>query len=90
MWFAVMDSPRSHPWFLTLVVSLLQGDRPTLRLLRRSPFPEGPPAAIRARLYLYRFSKLDEHRREPGWWVRTPVGDYLPVVRLDGDGGLGR
>ncbi len=89
MWFAAMGSPRGHPWFLTLVVRLLQGDRPTLRLLRRSPFPEGP-TAIRARLYLYRFSKPGERRREPGWWVRTPVGDYLPVVRLDGDGGLRR
>jgi len=88
MWFAAMGSPRSHPWFVTLVVRLLQGDQSTLRLLRRSPFPEGPPAAIRARLYLYRFSNPGEHRRDHRWWVRTAVGDYLPVVLLDGDGRL--
>src|SRR5438105_2036001 len=80
MWFAAMQSPLQHPWFLRLVVKLLQGDPATLRLLRRDPFPEGPPAAIRARLYRYRFSSRSERRRDGVWWVRTLVGEYLPPI----------
>jgi len=80
MWFAAMQSPMQHPWLLRLVVKLLQGDPATLRLLRRDPFPEGPPAAIRARLYRYRFSSRSERRRDRSWWVRTLVGEYLPPI----------
>ena len=86
MWFAAMESPLHHRWFLALVVKLLQDDRPTLKLLRRSPFPAGPPAVVRARLYRYRFSSPAERRRGEGWWVRTPVRDYLRPVGLDGLG----
>jgi hypothetical protein len=83
MWFAAMSVPGQHPWFLALVVRLLEGDLPTLRLLRTNPFPEAPPALVRARLYHYRFTTREERRESGAWWVRTAVADYLPPVRLD-------
>lgn len=86
MWFAAMESPLHHQWFLALVVKLLQGDRATLRLLGDNPFAAHPPAAVRARLYRYRFSSPGERRREGAWWVRTLAGDYLRPVGLDGAG----
>jgi Lipase maturation factor len=82
MWFAAMSTPRAHPWLLALVVKLLEGDRATLRLLGCNPFPEAPPAFVRAELYHYRFSSRRERRASGAWWVRTYVGSYLPPLRL--------
>jgi hypothetical protein len=86
MWFAAMESPYRHQWFIAFVVKLLEGDRPVLKLLRHNPFPDRPPAAVRANLYRYRFSSLNELREERAWWVRTPAGEYLPTLVLDAAG----
>ena len=82
MWFAAMSSPRQHPWFVPLLIKLLQNDTPTLKLLGRNPFPHAPPAFVRARLYRYRFSTARERRETGQWWMRDLVGDYVPPVRL--------
>jgi hypothetical protein len=82
MWFAAMSSPADHPWFIPFLIKLLENDRPTLKLIRKSPFPDGPPAYIRARLYRYRFSTSGERRETGNWWMRDLVGDYMPPVRL--------
>jgi hypothetical protein len=79
-----MESPIHHRWFVALVFKLLEGDRPTLRLLARNPFAEKPPGVLRARLYRYRFSSSAERRQDGVWWVRTPVRDYLPPVGRSG------
>src|SRR5438874_8221963 len=73
MWFAAFSSPRYHEWFMPLLGRLLEADRPTLRLLRRDPFPDGPPAVVRARLWLYRFTTPAERRATGAWWPRTFV-----------------
>jgi Lipase maturation factor len=82
MWFAAMSSPQRHPWFGALVARLLRNDRATLRLLRHNPFPDRPPAVVRARLYRYRFTTAEERRQTGDWWHRTLLGDYLPPVSL--------
>jgi hypothetical protein len=90
MWFAAMESPYRHQWFIAFLIKLLEGDRPTGRLLGHNPFPDRPPASVRATLYRYRFSTLAELRAEDVWWVRTPVGDYLPALVLDAAGNPAR
>jgi hypothetical protein len=80
MWFAAMSSYRHHPWILVLVEKLLQGDPAILSLMGPNPFPDAPPKHIRAQLYRYRFPHSDE---EGVWWVREPVGEYLPPLSLD-------
>ena len=87
MWFAAMSPSFANAWLLPLVVKLLENDQATLALLRRNPFPERPPASIRARLMHYRFTTWRERRQSGAWWVRKPLGVYLPSVRLDGAGG---
>ena len=82
MWFAAMEPVARHQWFIAFAIKLLEGDRATLALLRRNPFPGRAPAAVRARLYLYRFSTPAERREHGVWWVRTPAGDYLPPIEL--------
>lgn len=83
MWFAALSPAYAEPWFGTFVERLLEGDRATLRLLRRSPFPPGtPPRFVRARLYRYRFTRWRELRETGAWWERTFVREYLPPTRL--------
>jgi hypothetical protein len=88
MWFAAMGPAERFPWIFELVTRLLQGDRATSKLLRRNPFPEGPPALVRARLYRYRFTSRGERRETGAWWKRTPVAEYLPPLGLDSRGAL--
>ncbi|HET9781498.1 MAG TPA: lipase maturation factor family protein [Candidatus Dormibacteraeota bacterium] len=86
MWFAAMESPFRHQWLIAFAVRLLEGDRPTLKLLRHSPFAGHPPAVIRASLYRYRFSSWNQLRAGHVWWVRTYEGEYLPPLSLDAVG----
>jgi hypothetical protein len=82
MWFAAMSTPSEHPWFASLLLKLLEGDRAVLGLLRTDPFPDHPPRWIRAQLYLYKFTSPEEHRRTGAWWTRSLVAPYFPEVRL--------
>jgi len=82
MWFAAMSTPLDHPWFVPLLIKLLENDRPTLKLLRANPFPQVPPTFVRARLYRYRFTTPQEWRETRNWWARDLMGDYVPPVRL--------
>ena len=82
MWFAAMSSPMYHPWFVPLVVKLLEADPPTLRLLRTDPFAGARPRFVRATLYLYRFTTPRERRESRAWWVRSRVDEYLRPVAL--------
>ncbi|MGW1273521.1 lipase maturation factor family protein, partial [Streptomyces sp. NPDC002491] len=83
MWFAALSPAYAGTWFAALVERLLENDRDTLRLLRRSPFPPGePPRHVRARLFRYRFTTWNELRETGAWWDRTYVREYLPPTRL--------
>ncbi|MGW4490932.1 lipase maturation factor family protein [Streptomyces sp. NPDC004376] len=87
MWFAALSPGYAGEWFGGLVERLLEGDRATLRLLRRSPFPpEAPPRHVRARLFRYRFTDWRELRETGACWERAYVRDYLPPTRLTGSG----
>jgi hypothetical protein len=82
MWFAALSPAYAEPWLGRLVRKLLENDRSILRLIRRNPFPGAPPRAVRATLYLYRFTTPSERRESGAWWVRTRVGMYLePTTR---------
>jgi hypothetical protein len=83
MWFLALGS-RDTRWFEMLIVRLLEGDRPTLRLLRVNPFPDDPPRFLRARVFLYRYSTPAERRATHDWWVRSEVGLLVAPVSLAG------
>jgi hypothetical protein len=82
MWFIPLSPRYAEGWFPALVEKLLKGDRATLRLLRRNPFPDAPPVWIRARFYHYRFTTRAERKATGAWWVRELVGEYLRPVSL--------
>ncbi|MEU3275861.1 lipase maturation factor family protein [Streptomyces antibioticus] len=83
MWFAALSPSYAGAWFGVLVERLLENDRDTLRLLRRSPFPpDRPPRHVRARLFRYRYTSWRELRETGACWERTYVREYLPPTRL--------
>ncbi|MFJ3223176.1 lipase maturation factor family protein [Streptomyces sp. NPDC086783] len=84
MWFVGLSPAYAGPWFGVLVERLLENDRATLRLLRRSPFPsDSPPRFVRARLFRYRYTTWRELRETGACWHRTYVREFLPPTRLE-------
>lgn len=99
MWFLPLSAvatregvhvPRYERWFMRFLRRLLEGDEATLKLLRKNPFPTGPPRYVRARFYRYAFTTAEERRQTGNWWKRTFVGDYLTPVSLEDLEGSGR
>jgi hypothetical protein len=84
MWFLPLSPGYGEIWFIRFVEKLLRNDPATLGLVRRNPFPDSPPALIRARMYRYRYSSWSERRKTGAWWTRERVGEYLPPVGLRG------
>jgi hypothetical protein len=83
MWFLALGSP-GYDWFVPLLQRLLAADRRTLRLLRVDPFGGQPPRWVRARLFRYRYSSRAERRSTGLWWIREPVGDFVPPMDAGG------
>ena len=82
MWFAALEDYQSNPWFVGLVLRLLEGSPEVTALLQSNPFPQHPPRFIRAMSYSYTFTGYETHRRTGRWWNRSPIGIYLPPVGL--------
>jgi hypothetical protein len=82
MWFAALGTYRDNPWFVRFLLKLLEGSRPVLALMERDPFDGVPPKHIRAMVYEYRFSSIEEWRRTGNWWTREMKGLYFPSVSL--------
>jgi lipase maturation factor len=85
MWFLPLSPRYGRSWFLPFLVRLLEGDGPTLRLLRGNPFPDGPPRLVRALLYRYRFTTRQERRTTGAWWSRELVGEFVGPIALRED-----
>jgi hypothetical protein len=82
MWFVALAPAYGEGWLLPFLHRLLEGDRPTLRLLRHDPFPADPPRWVRARLYRYRFTTAEERRATGAWWVRELEGTLVGPLGL--------
>ncbi|ARF58658.1 lipase maturation factor family protein [Streptomyces gilvosporeus] len=82
MWFAALSPVYARAWFVPFVERLLENDRDTLRLLRTNPFPDTPPARVRARVFQYRFTTWRELRETGAWWHRREIRDFLPPLAL--------
>jgi len=83
MWFAALGNYQSNEWFQNLMVRLLQGSPPVTRLFERTPFGGPPPRYVRALLYEYRFTTMQERRATGDIWHRDLRGLYFPAISLD-------
>jgi hypothetical protein len=62
---------------------LLEGNAAVTGLFANNPFPDAPPLAIRAELYVLRPVGLAEHQRTGAWWRREFVAPHLPARARD-------
>ena len=70
-------------WFLRFVERLLSGDRGIQRLMGENPFPDHPPAFVRAMFYRYRYTNPQLKRETGAWWTREFLGVYLQPMSLE-------
>jgi hypothetical protein len=82
MWFLPLSPIYGEDWLPAFLARLLEGDRAVARLLGHDPFPDRPPAHVRARLFRYRFTSWRELRATGAWWERTYVDDFVRPVSL--------
>ncbi len=89
LWFASLGSWQQNPLVPRTEQRLLENDGDVLALFAGNPFPEGPPLQVRAVLWRYWFTSIEEKRRTGDWWRRELLGLYAPVLERDARGGVG-
>jgi hypothetical protein len=78
MWFAALGTYQTNRWFVNFMIRLLEGEPTVVGLLQSNPFPGAPPKYIRARTFLYHFTRWGSR----DWWMREERGSYFPAVSL--------
>ena len=86
LWFASLGSWRDDDLVPLTEERLLVNDADVLALFRSNPFPQSPPRYVRAVLWQYWFTPMDEKRRIGDWWRRQLMGLYAPELMLGPDG----
>ncbi|MCU1251517.1 MAG: hypothetical protein JWQ49_4546 [Edaphobacter sp.] len=81
LWFASLGSWQQNPIVPRTEELLLENDRDVLGLFAGNPFPNAPPHLVRAVLWQYWFSSLEEKRTSGVWWRRQFIGLYAPTLR---------
>jgi len=67
-------------------VRLLSNDKDVLDLFAANPFPQAAPHLVRAVLWQYWFTSLQEKRATGLWWRRQYLGLYAPTVEREANG----
>jgi hypothetical protein len=80
MWFAALGYCETNPWLVRFMVSLLEGSKPVLGLLKTNPFSQKKPRYIRASVYDYRFASLPQRKASRAWWIAERRGIYCPAL----------
>jgi hypothetical protein len=86
LWFASLGSWREDNLVPLTEERLLVNDYDVLALFKSNPFPQSPPRYVRAVLWQYWFTSMDEKRRTGNWWRRQLMGLYAPEIMLEADG----
>jgi hypothetical protein len=89
LWFASLGSWRENLIVPSTEERLLAGSPDVLALFAGNPFPQAPPQQLRAVLWQYWFTTLEEKRATGVWWKRKLIGLYAPVLERLPDGKLG-
>jgi len=89
LWFASLGTWTQYPIVPRTEEALLSNDPDVLELFAGNPFPEKPPQMVRAILWQYWFSTMEEKRTEGIWWRRKLLGTYAPTLAMDPDGKIG-
>jgi hypothetical protein len=86
LWFASLTDYQNATIVPLTEERLLDNDRDVLALFRSNPFPQAPPRYVKAVLWQYWFTSLDEKHTTGNWWRRNLLGLYAPILTKDTSG----
>jgi hypothetical protein len=86
LWFASLGVWQENPMVPQTEALLLENDQDVLALFRANPFTNAPPRYVRAVLWQYWFSNLEQKRTQGVWWRRQMLGTYAPTLTRLADG----
>jgi hypothetical protein len=89
LWFASLTDWQQANIVPLTEERLLDGDPDVVALFRSNPFPSAPPRYVKAVLWQYWFTSMDEKRHTGNWWRRSLLGLYSPELTRTGDGKYG-
>ncbi|HTZ58495.1 MAG TPA: lipase maturation factor family protein [Acidobacteriaceae bacterium] len=88
LWFASLGPWQSNPLVPRTEEHLLSNDPDVLALFAGNPFPGTPPREVRAVLWQYWFTTMQQKRETGNWWTRRLLGVYAPVLERNNQGGI--
>jgi lipase maturation factor 1 len=86
LWFASLGDWRQSEIVPLTEERLLDNSKDVLGLFKGNPFETAPPRYVRAVLWQYWFTSMEEKRRTGIWWRRQLLGMYAPEVTRTADG----
>ncbi|HEX4005207.1 MAG TPA: lipase maturation factor family protein [Acidobacteriaceae bacterium] len=89
LWFASLTSYENAQIVPLTEERLLDNNAAVLSLFRANPFPDAPPKFVRAILWQYWFTTLEQKKATGNWWRRQYLGIYAPVLTKEPDGKYG-
>ena len=89
LWFSSLGDWQQNELVPATEERLLVSSPAVLSLFRRNPFQNTPPRYVRAVLWQYWFTTMEEKRRTGNWWRREYIGLYAPELMLTEDGDYG-
>jgi hypothetical protein len=89
LWFASLGGWRDNMFVVSAEERLLANDPDVLSLFVSNPFGATAPKFVRAEIWQYWFTTLEEQRKTGMWWRRQDLGLYAPTLTRMPDGKLG-
>jgi lipase maturation factor 1 len=86
LWFASLGAWRRNEMVPLTEERLLLGSPDVVSLFRGNPFPQVPPRYVRAVLWQYWFTSMEEKRKTGNWWRREYIGLYAPELTMAPNG----
>ena len=86
LWFASLGDWQQNNLVTLTEERLLEDDADVLSLFQSNPFGHEPPRYMRAVLWQYWFTSMDEKHRTGNWWKRQLMGLYAPEITRQPDG----
>jgi hypothetical protein len=80
MWFAALGEYRRNAWLADTMRRLLEGNSNVVGLLEEDPFVDEPPKQVRAIIYRYEVTSIEERRETGNWWTRDERALYAPIL----------
>jgi hypothetical protein len=86
LWFASLGDWHQNEIVPLTEERLLENDGDVVALFKGNPFGREAPKMVRAVLWRYWFTSMEDKRRTGNWWRREYLGLYAPEMTRTADG----